>query len=342
MERVLEALRAGKLDHLKPPKKDKGKVAEEDSKTKTFAWQKTDKAKNADLTINMVDAEKIKRMHIDTGSGVDIMYEHCYRFLPTEVKAQLRQPDITLSRFSGESSWPLCRIELIVELADDKNPELIRHELVDFYVVRSTSRYNALLGRNFIRHFNIIPSAVHGLIKFSTMGRVATIASHQTTELCGSVVPISIPSMGEQLKRNIVIANRLHLDNRIKIDAGLSAETKAKLHSILSVNTDVFAWKESDMTGVPRDIAEHKLNVNPSVTPIRQKMRHMALERSDWLCAKVDNLVRANILREVRYQTWVANPVLVKKADGNWRMCVDFKDINKACPKDNYPLPEID
>ncbi|XP_071700156.1 uncharacterized protein [Rutidosis leptorrhynchoides] len=68
----------------------------------------------------------------------------------------------------------------------------------------------------------------------------------------------------------------------------------------------------------------------------------MALERSDWLCAEVDKLVKANILRKVRYQTWVTNPVLVKKADGNWQMCVDFKDVNKAFPKDNYPLPEVD
>ncbi|XP_071708274.1 uncharacterized protein [Rutidosis leptorrhynchoides] len=203
MERVLEALRAGKLDYLKPPKKDKGKPAEEGSKAKTFAWQKTDKTKNADLTINMVDAEKvgqrrkyndyhdwelipitfppvmsidtvnepviikchiphcgtqIKRMHVDTGSGVDIMYEHCYHFLPAEVKAQLRQPDITLSGFSGESSWPLGRIEVVVELADDKNPQMVRSESIDFYVVHSTSRYNALPGRNFIRRFNIIPS----------------------------------------------------------------------------------------------------------------------------------------------------------------------------------------
>ncbi|XP_071704583.1 uncharacterized protein [Rutidosis leptorrhynchoides] len=95
------------------------------------------------------------------------------------------------------------------------------------------------------------------------------------------------------------------------------------------------------MAGVLRDITEHKLNVYPSLTPVRQKKRHMALNRNDWLCAEVDNLVRANILREVLYQTWVANPVLVKKADGNWWMCVDFKDINKACPKDNYLLPEI-
>ncbi|XP_071718272.1 uncharacterized protein [Rutidosis leptorrhynchoides] len=116
---------------------------------------------------------QIKRMHVDTGSGVDIMYEHSYRFLLAEVKAQLRQPDITLSGFSGESSWPLGRIELEVELADDENPHLVRSELIDFYVVRSTSRYNALLGRNFIRRFNIIPSVVHSLIKFPTKGGIA-------------------------------------------------------------------------------------------------------------------------------------------------------------------------
>ncbi|XP_071708250.1 uncharacterized protein [Rutidosis leptorrhynchoides] len=250
---------------------------------------------------------QIKRMHVDTGSGVNIMYEHYYRFLPAKVKAQLRQPDITLSGFSGESSWPLGRIELVVELADDKNPLLVRSELIDFYVVRSASRYNALLGRNFIRRLNIIPSVVHGLIKFPTMGGIVTIVSHQATELCGSVVHVSIPNIGEQLKSSAVIANRLHPDKQKKIGAGLSAETKAKLHGIFSANAYHFIWQESDMTGVPRDIAEHKLNVNPSLTPVRQKKRHKALERCDWLCAKVDNL-----------------------------------DINKACPKDNYHLPEID
>ncbi|XP_071739840.1 uncharacterized protein [Rutidosis leptorrhynchoides] len=67
----------------------------------------------------------------------------------------------------------------------------------------------------------------------------------------------------------------------------------------------------------------------------------MAHDRMKWLCAEVTKLVNAGILREVKYQTWVANPVLVKKPDGSCRMCIDFKDINKACSKDNYLLPEI-
>ncbi|GJX61940.1 reverse transcriptase domain-containing protein [Tanacetum coccineum] len=57
---------------------------------------------------------------------------------------------------------------------------------------------------------------------------------------------------------------------------------------------------------------------------------------------KVEELTKANILREVKYQTWVSNLVIVKKDEGRWNWCIDFTDINKACPKDCYPLPESD
>ncbi|GJV45007.1 reverse transcriptase domain-containing protein [Tanacetum coccineum] len=57
---------------------------------------------------------------------------------------------------------------------------------------------------------------------------------------------------------------------------------------------------------------------------------------------EVSKLVTAGIMREVHYHDWLSNPVMVKKSDNSWRMCVDFKDLNKACPKDGYPLPEID
>ncbi|GKA08508.1 reverse transcriptase domain-containing protein [Tanacetum coccineum] len=57
---------------------------------------------------------------------------------------------------------------------------------------------------------------------------------------------------------------------------------------------------------------------------------------------EVAEWIKAGIFRKVRYPTWVANPVLVKKTDNSWRMCIDFKDLNKACPKDLYPLSEID
>ncbi|GJZ09244.1 reverse transcriptase domain-containing protein [Tanacetum coccineum] len=60
------------------------------------------------------------------------------------------------------------------------------------------------------------------------------------------------------------------------------------------------------------------------------------------MCEEVGKLVEAGIMKEVHYHDWLSNPVMVKKHDDSWRMCVDFKDLNKACPKDGYPLSEID
>ncbi|GKB94777.1 hypothetical protein Tco_0980914 [Tanacetum coccineum] len=68
----------------------------------------------------------------------------------------------------------------------------------------------------------------------------------------------------------------------------------------------------------------------------------MAPERSAAAAKEVEELKRAGIHKETRYQTWVANTIMEKKTDGSWRICVDFTDINKACPKDCYSLPEID
>ncbi|GJS06255.1 reverse transcriptase domain-containing protein [Tanacetum coccineum] len=100
--------------------------------------------------------------------------------------------------------------------------------------------------------------------------------------------------------------------------------------------------KHADMTGVPRHIAEHRLNVRKGCSLVRQKKRGQAADRNQAIQEEVGKLVEAGIMREVHYHDWLSNPVMVRKHDNSWRMCVDFKDLNKACPKDGYPLPEID
>ncbi|GJX60221.1 reverse transcriptase domain-containing protein [Tanacetum coccineum] len=70
--------------------------------------------------------------------------------------------------------------------------------------------------------------------------------------------------------------------------------------------------------------------------------RGQAADRNQAIQEEVGKLVEAGIMKEVHYHDWLSNPVMVKKHDDSWRMCVDFKDLNKACPKDGYPLPEID
>ena len=67
-----------------------------------------------------------------------------------------------------------------------------------------------------------------------------------------------------------------------------------------------------------------------------------APEQDNAIKEKVQKLTTAEFIREIYYSDWLANVVMVKKANGKWRMCVDFTDLNKACPKDSYPLPRID
>nr|GEW70505.1 reverse transcriptase domain-containing protein [Tanacetum cinerariifolium] len=100
--------------------------------------------------------------------------------------------------------------------------------------------------------------------------------------------------------------------------------------------------KTNNMTGVPRHIVEYRLNIQEGCPPVRQKKRGQAANRNQAILEEVRKLVEAGIMKEVHYHDWLSNSIMVKKHDGSWRMCVDFKDLNKACPKGGYLLPEID
>ena len=96
------------------------------------------------------------------------------------------------------------------------------------------------------------------------------------------------------------------------------------------------------MGGIDPAVITHKLNVSPSFKPIKQKRRIFAPERQKAINEEVSRLLQAGTIREVEYPEWLANVVPVKKANGKWRLCIDFTDINKACQKDSFSLPRID
>ena len=66
------------------------------------------------------------------------------------------------------------------------------------------------------------------------------------------------------------------------------------------------------------------------------------MERQEFIAEEIKKLEAAGLVRGVLHPTWLANPVVVHKANGKWRLCIDFTDVNKACPKDPFPLPRID
>jgi hypothetical protein len=97
------------------------------------------------------------------------------------------------------------------------------------------------------------------------------------------------------------------------------------------------------MPGVPRRLIEHSLNINPEATPKRQHLRRFADDRRDAIKKELAKLLAAGFIREVFHPEWLANLVLVRKKNTNeWRMSVDYTDLNKHCTKDPFGLPRID
>src|SRR3954471_5478962 len=96
------------------------------------------------------------------------------------------------------------------------------------------------------------------------------------------------------------------------------------------------------MPGVPRELAEHKLHVDPKARPIKQTLRPMNEERRRASAIEVKRLLDAGFIVPIKCPKWLANPVLVQKKNVTWRLCIDYTNLNAACPKDEFVLPRID
>ncbi|GKF27923.1 hypothetical protein Tco_0094265 [Tanacetum coccineum] len=206
---------------------------------------------------------------------------------------------------------------------------------MNFMIVRSLSLYNSIIRRPRIREIQAVPSTAHGMLKFPVDGGIVTIRSTiLITAECAMVITSSkkIPKEAGVRHENFKVALHPNFpDQEVAIEGTLSAKKRTELCSLLKKNLDIFAYQPSDITRVPRSIAEHRLNIQEGYSPVRQKKRGQAPERAKAIQAEVHKLVEAEIMREVYYHEWLSNPVMMKKHDDSWRMCVDFMDLNKAC-----------
>ena len=97
-----------------------------------------------------------------------------------------------------------------------------------------------------------------------------------------------------------------------------------------------------DMPGIPREVAEHTLKIHLGSKPVKQRLRRFDEEKCRAIGKEIAKLSAVGFIREVHHPEWLANPVLVQNKSRKWRMCVDYTGLNKACPKDPFPLPRID
>jgi hypothetical protein len=93
------------------------------------------------------------------------------------------------------------------------------------------------------------------------------------------------------------------------------------------------------MPGVPRELKEHELHVNPKAKPVKQQLCHFAQDQKVVIKREIARLLDAGFIKEVYHPNWLANLVLVPKKNNNWMMRVDYTDLNKACKKDALGLP---
>ena len=176
--------------------------------------------------------------------------------------------------------------------------------------------------------------------------QVALASGENHTWVINEPEPIPEPS---ETSQEVKIISR-DLTKVLKIGLTLPTLEKEKMISFLKANQDVFLlkgkprcfrWKHDDMPEIDRKIIQHRLNVNLECKPVQQKRRISALERNKAVTEEVEKLLKTDFIREVFYPDWLATVVMVKKSNGKWRMCIDFKDMNKVYQKDSFPSPRI-
>ncbi|GJT02166.1 reverse transcriptase domain-containing protein [Tanacetum coccineum] len=246
----------------------------------------------------------VHRMYVDRGASAEILYEHYFVRLRPEIRSQMVPPTTYLTGFSGETIWPLGQISLLVKIGDEGHST---SAWMNFMVVRSPSQHNGIIGRPGIRKIRAIPSTAHGMLKFPVEGGTVTLRSSRIIPMeCAMISGPSTrpPEDGKILEEKIRVAiHPEYPEQTIAIGSTLTEKGRKELCTLLGQNLDVFAWKPADMTGVPRSIAKHCLNIREGCPPIRQKKRGQAPERNKAIQEEVGKLVDAGIMREVHYHS---------------------------------------
>jgi hypothetical protein len=119
----------------------------------------------------------------------------------------------------------------------------------------------------------------------------------------------------------------------------LDPSLREPMIALLKEYSDCFAWDYTEMPGLDRSIVEHRLPLKKGFQPFQQWARQMTTEVLEEVKKEIEKMLEAGFIRPWRYAEWISSIVPVQKKDGRWWVCVDFSDLNRATPKDEYPMP---
>ncbi|XP_074352910.1 uncharacterized protein LOC141692067 [Apium graveolens] len=306
-----------------------------------------------------------KKMLVDNGSSVDVLYHHAFSRMDLGDR-RLENARTPLYGFTGNEVHVVGTVDMPVLFG---SPPCQIWKMVKFHVISSSSSFNAILGRTTITALQAITSISHLKMKFPTdFGVGEMIGDQATARQCYLTNVSPRKKTDEELEVNQVLDIDLrelidtstnnscspleetedievfegNPDKTTRIGKNLSSDLKKEITNLIREFSDIFTWVPRDMPGIPEAIARHSLHISRDTRPVRQKQRIFSVGKRAAIDQEVDRLLDAGFIEPVQFPTWISNVVLVKKSNGKWRMCIDYSDVSRACPKDFYLLPNID
>ncbi|GAU32568.1 hypothetical protein TSUD_218260 [Trifolium subterraneum] len=262
----------------------------------------------------------VRRILVDSGSSCNIMYAHLFRTL------QLDESHLTPYLGSDLQGFKSIKVK--------------------FLVVVCPSLYQCIIGRTAITDLPAVASTDHLKMKYYTnKGQVATLYGDiEAARRCFNAAykgraTLVIRHSKQEHKEEKKLRKEKKEDD---------AASKENLRPIPDGDFELIPLGDDPSRNlkigkdVPDLARKQLLTIDEVASAVVQRRRRQSPEKMETAEKVVKDLLEANFISEAKYTTWLSNVVIVKKSNGKWRMCVDYTDLNRACPKDAYPLPCID
>nr|AAT93985.1 putative polyprotein [Oryza sativa Japonica Group] len=263
-----------------------------------------------------VDGKPVSRMLVDGGAAVNLMPYSLFKKLGRE-DDELKKTNMILNGFNGEPTE--ARGIFSAELTVGNKTLPTAFFIVD--VQEANLEWLQKRVQEYRSTKNDIGETVEDFDEVEKLGQGFTLAD-----------PLEEVDIGDGTKPRPTFVNK-----------NMRADYKVKIIELLKEYADCFAWEYHEIPGLSRELVEHRFPIKSGFRPYKQPPHRFNPLLYDRVKEEIDRLLKAGFIRPCRYAEWVSSIVPVeKKESGKIRVCIDFRDLNKATPKDEYPMPIAD